>query len=134
MDYPSHLHISYSNDEEYKLCLHDFFLETFTLYRNNHTLKATMSTNILNDLTSTSSSVLDFVFEITHKNPNFINLYEKSAAICFSTDLDIGLAILFSYSYFDLFHKCLSLFIKQNNEPDFNNNEYFNTLINMFKK
>lgn len=54
-----------------------------------------------------ATNFMDFVEKETKTNSVFVGLYEKAAAKMFSTDLGIGLAVLFSYDYIHYFHKCL---------------------------
>ena len=62
------------------------------------------------DYDSTAHS-MDHIFEITHANPVFKKLIMLAAAKIMTTDPSIGISILFSYDYLELFHKCLVLFI-----------------------
>jgi hypothetical protein len=58
------------------------------------------------------SAGLDYIYEKTHSVPAFCDLYLIGAAKMTSTDPEIGMLIVFSYDYFDLFHLCLVDFIK----------------------
>ena len=51
---------------------------------------------------------MQYIMEKTHNHPLFRTLYEQAASFMFSTDINIGLAVLFSYDYLLLFHECLS--------------------------
>ncbi len=42
----------------------------------------------------------------------FADLYEKSAAIMFSTNLETGLVVLFCYDFFKIFHRILCDFYR----------------------
>lgn len=68
------------------------------------------------------TTVMDNIFNDTKDNDNFKELYSLAAAQMFSVDHCIGLAILFSYDYFDLFHNCLYDFYttKQINGKNYN--------------
>ena len=50
------------------------------------------------------------------KNSLFLYVLDKAAARMFSTDREIGLSILFSYDYLDVFHNCLVFFYTNENE------------------
>jgi hypothetical protein len=50
---------------------------------------------------------LDYVYNNTIIHPLFSELYEIGASKMLSTDKNIGITILFSYDYFELFHLCL---------------------------
>jgi len=54
-----------------------------------------------------ASAFLDSVYEKTRHIPEFQQLYDLAAACMFSTDREIGMAVLFSYDYFGLFHSLL---------------------------
>ena len=56
------------------------------------------------------SSTMDYVYDKTKENEFFKEIYLLGAGKMFSTDPNIGLAILFSYDFFDLFHLCLQDF------------------------
>jgi hypothetical protein len=127
MQYPT-LEISYNNDQEYQQCIRDLYLE-FTQNK-----KLSISNNDLKFDDFFSSDLLDFIYDQTHNSKDFIHLYETSAAIMFSVDKNIGLAVLCSYTYFDIFHKLLICFFKSNKNHSIEDNEHFVTLLNMFQK
>ena len=54
-----------------------------------------------------ATKFMDYVETETKSDPLFACLYQKAAAKMFSTDLGIGLAVLFSYDYLHYYHKCL---------------------------
>ena len=56
------------------------------------------------------STFLDTVYAETRDHPLFRNLYEFAAARMFSTDHEIGLAVLMSYDFLYRFYPCLVLF------------------------
>lgn len=58
------------------------------------------------------SKGLDDVYERTKDVPEFKKIYEIAAGFMFSVDTNIGLAVIFSYDYFHLFHPCLVDFLK----------------------
>jgi hypothetical protein len=66
---------------------------------------------------SAASKILDFVFEKTFENALFQELYDIAAAKMISMDRSIGLAVLFSYDYMALFHRCLCCYFT--NPADF---------------
>lgn len=55
---------------------------------------------------------LDYIYERTKDVPEFKEIYEIAAGFMFSVDPNIGLAVIFSYDYFRLFHPCLVDFLK----------------------
>ncbi len=54
--------------------------------------------------------VMNIIFDHTKHDDLFNELYMLAAGRMFSTQPDIGQLILFSYSYFYLFHPCVCLF------------------------
>lgn len=56
------------------------------------------------------NTTMNYVYDKTKENEFFKEIYLLGASKMFSTDPNIGLAILFSYDFFDLFHLCLQDF------------------------
>jgi hypothetical protein len=54
----------------------------------------------------TMSVALDRIYVNTKDHPIFKEIFEKAAACMFSTDPEIGLAVLCSYDYLDVFIPC----------------------------
>uniref|UniRef100_A0A6C0I400 Uncharacterized protein n=1 Tax=viral metagenome TaxID=1070528 RepID=A0A6C0I400_9ZZZZ len=54
-----------------------------------------------------SNRLLTHIFDTTQNNTHFQLLYSAAAALMISEDKNIGLAVLLSYDYLQLFHKCL---------------------------
>jgi len=82
---------------------------------------------LLFDECSTSKKMTE-IYESTKHHPLWIHLYEKAAAKFFSTDNEIGLAVLFSYDYFLKFYKCWTLFIESPHDFVDSNDTYQNLL------
>jgi hypothetical protein len=97
--------VKYQTDEEYRSCICRIFSDADA---DADTDEAPLNEN-------TQDKILDFVYNKTHLLPLFRELYEFSAAKIFSRDLDLGMALLFSFDYFDLFHHCLVLFLETDN-------------------
>jgi hypothetical protein len=62
-----------------------------------------------------TSRCLDYVYDSTCNNPYFQELYDSAAEKMISMDRSIGLSVLFSYDYFEGFHKCLCCYYE---DPD----------------
>jgi len=79
------------------------------------------------------SSGLDYIYNRTNGNAAFRQLYLDAAAVMLSQSMDIGLAVLFSYDYFSLFHACLVDFLR---DPDMFSTDTptFIAVSNKFKK
>jgi hypothetical protein len=96
--------VQYKNNQEYRNCIREIFR-----------MQEFISTLDIDDETKdeqnyddrSTSKVLDYIYSITKKNACFQELYGYAAATMFSTDPEIGLAVLFSYDYFLLFHPLL---------------------------
>ena len=67
------------------------------------------------------TTIMDNIYEKTKEHTEFKELYSLAAAQMFSVDHCIGLAILFSYDYFEFFHNCLIDFYQTNR---ISNNNY----------
>ena len=74
------------------------------------------------------SRTMDLLFELTKGNGLFHHLYVSAAAKMLSEQLDIGQAVLFSYDYLPLFHKCLGCFFKEPSRFD-ETNEFYVALM-----
>ena len=64
--------------------------------------------------------VMEQLFQATREHPLFRELYLLGAARLISEDLTMGQAVLFSYDYLEIFHRCLVCFFREPN--DFNEN------------
>ena len=60
----------------------------------------------------TVSKIMDELLEVTISHPLFQYLYDAAAGKMLSTNREIGQAVLFSYDYLPLFHKCLASFVR----------------------
>ena len=94
--------ITYIDDQSYRQCLRDLFfmnshieedLDEITQDEQNYDIDA-------------ANKAMDYVYNQTKDNIHFQNLYDCAAAKMFSTDREIGLAVLFSYDNLKFFHSC----------------------------
>jgi len=69
-------------------------------------------------------STMDDIYEKTKENPLFQHLYDSAAAKMISMDRSIGLAVLCSYDYLALFHRCLCLYLNRPNDFNETSDEY----------
>lgn len=134
--YPLHLDIKYSNDKEYRQCIRQVFLMNVHLFPDTSKLD-------LDDVTQdemmydskSANDMMDFVYEHTNAKNEFINLYTRAASFMFSTDMNIGLAILFGYDYLDLFHPVLRLFFTNPSDTNITQSiEYIQLYDKLHKK
>jgi hypothetical protein len=118
--YPTHFQIQYTNDDEYRECMiHVFHYDDTDENSDN----------------SYSTKLLDLIFEKT--SVHLREIYEKASAVIMMEDLDIGLAILFSYDYFSLFHLCLCDYLPLNEEEQIEfpkKNQYYLQLLDKLNK
>jgi hypothetical protein len=72
--------------------------------------------------------VMGNIYQLTRDNELFQKLYDLAAEKMISTNREIGQAVLFSYDYLPLFHKCLASFLR--NPDGFNDsNEFYVALL-----
>ena len=113
--YNSKIAVNYTNNEEYRKCLRNMF------QMKNQSLDETLDPETADEQDyddDNASVMLDYVFSITQYDTLFKELYVYGAGTMLSLDQDIGLAVLFSYDYFILFHPCLQQII--NNPQSWN--------------
>ena len=107
--------LRYTNDVEYRESLRKVF--NMTLRENEHELDDHSFDEINFDEAATTKA-MDYVFEKTSHHPFFERLYLLAASKMFSLDTGIGLAVVFSYDYFMLFHKCFLYYMQGPNDFD----------------
>ena len=107
--YNTELSVIYTTNLEYRKCMRIMFLMK---QQNLDDLELDDETLDEQDYDNDNASkMLDYIYSITKSNQVFKELYEYAAATMLSQDFEIGLAVLFSYDYFILFHPCLCTFI-----------------------
>lgn len=134
--YPLHLDIKYSNDNEYRECIRRVFQMNSCLFpdTSNLDLDDVTQDEMMYD-TQSANDMMDFVYEHTNMKNEFINLYTRAASFMFSTDINIGLTILFGYDYLDLFHPVLKLFFANPSGTNFTQSiEYIQLYDKLHKK
>ena len=72
---------------------------------------------------------LDCVYRETKSRPEYQRLYTAAAALMFSENPEIGLAVLMSYDYLAHFHSSYSLFLKNKTEWNADADEFYCRLI-----
>jgi len=137
--YPTDLTISYTNDEEYRKTIRQLFQMKSESYPEIvHSDIDPVSRDELEYDNDSANLAMDYVFAKTRRVPPFIAIYEQAASFMFSTDINIGMAVLFSYDYLLLFHNCLRDFftsLSRNDGPFTIENENYKLLhIHLFKK
>uniref|UniRef100_A0A6C0E9D8 Uncharacterized protein n=1 Tax=viral metagenome TaxID=1070528 RepID=A0A6C0E9D8_9ZZZZ len=114
--YPTKLKIFYNTNSTYRNCLRTLF----KMNPNNFPkfdMDLDDETRDENDYDIDSAAIaMNTVLHDITKNSFFLYLLDKAAARMFSTDREIGLSILFSYDYLDVFHNCLVYFYTNESE------------------
>jgi hypothetical protein len=125
--------ISYKNDIEYRKVMRSLFKMTcniLSITDDNNEYIDEITQDEWNYDSESTSSLMDFIYNSTHENPVFQELYKKSAGLMLSEDEGIGLAVLFSYYYLELFHNVLCDYFKYTAQFD----EQLQSVIELRKK
>lgn len=125
--YNINANIDYSDNTSFRNALRDVFNMKCIEDVNNSDLDDESRDELLYD-EKTVNNCMTFILETTKDNPIFIELYQITAGRVLSTDLGIGLSILFSYDNLKLFHLLLKDFFK---DP-YNYDKSFDTYKNLY--
>lgn len=135
MVYNFDMQINYGTNEQYRQSFRELCGMTNVLF------DPSLNTQDLDEETldeqhfdmAAASRTMDSIWEFTKGNVLFQRIYKKAAGIMLSQDQEIGLAIMISYDYLDVFHACLQEF---NRDPVFfsENNVFYLAVIERFKK
>ncbi len=127
----------YSNDEEYRQCLRNIMqmdptkmYETDEIFvdRNDPNVSAETIDEYTLDMDA-MKTFLDGVYGQTRTHEAFQRLYEAAAALMFSTNPEIGLAVLMSYDYMPWFVTCYQEFLRNPAAFDAGGNEWYRKLM-----
>ena len=125
--YNINANIDYSDNTSFRNALRDVFNMKCIEDVNNSDLDHESRDELLYD-EKTVNNCMTFILETTKDNPIFIELYQITAGRVLSTDLGIGLSILFSYDNLKLFHLLLKDFFK---DP-YNYDKSFDSYKNLY--
>jgi hypothetical protein len=126
----------YSSDEEYRAFLRRLMQMDPTKFYETEDIKCDptdpkVSSETIDEYNYDCNAVnvyLDGVYKTTKDHPQFQRLYLAAAALMFSVDPEIGLAVLMSYDYLAWFHSSYNAFLS--NPSEFTENEeYYSKLI-----
>lgn len=126
------MRIQYSNTAEYRQLLRDLF----SMDKQNypvHSLDKDIDVESKDELEydeQAANTFMDNVYNQTKEVAVFRDIYLKGASFMFSQDINIGIAIMFSYDYLDSFIPCYIDFCKN---PD-NFNEQTPSYLILYKK
>jgi len=100
------MYITYSTNAEYRQALRKFCdMSCNDISIEYEEIDDESKDELLYDPNSMEEK-MDEIFKKTKDDPLWIELYKLAAAKFFSTDLEIGLTVLFSYHYFPGFYNC----------------------------
>lgn len=123
----------YSNNEEYRKFLRLICgMESGKMYCDSDYDATNMAEEEVDPETldefeyddSAMSEFLDRVYAVTRDNSIFRELYSSAAALMFSENEEIGLAVLCSYDYLVDFYSCFLTYINATESFDRNTPEY----------
>ena len=111
MPYNTNLTVNYDDDFGYRQSIRDVFGMNCSQESVDSDYDPVTRDELLYEADAMSKG-LDDVYERTKDVAEFKKIYEIAAGFMFSIDPNIGLAVIFSYDYFHLFHPCLVDFLK----------------------
>lgn len=100
------INLSYNNTNEYRKEIRRIFCMDSSNYPDIDDSIDIESKDELEYDEKTMSVALDRIYANTKDHPTFKEIFEKSAGCMFSIDPEIGLAVLCSYDYLDVFIPC----------------------------
>ena len=112
--YPVEEIIHYNDDKEYRQCIRRVFAMVCRSIVTPE-MVANIDETTLDEYDhdqETMAKFLDRIYDNTIHHNILQDFYKKAAAFMLSEDPSIGLAILFSYDYFKLFHLVLCDFFR----------------------
>ena len=116
MQYNIEYTVNYTNNFEYRKCIRDVFnMDTQGKEPDWSKMDKDIDEETKDELMYDPDAMfqgLDFIYEKTRNHTLFKELYEIAASKMISVDPTIGVAVLFSYDYFHLFHLCLADFFR----------------------
>ena len=110
----------YENNQEYRCCIRQVFQMNPSSYQSKIDKLQTYNQEELDAETEDELSFdedamkkgMDYIYSHTKQNPLFQKIYCQAAAKMISIDPEIGLAVCFSYDYFQEFHNCLMMYLE----------------------
>ena len=110
----------YTNNQEYRFCIRQVFQMDPSIYETNIDALKNHNQEELDKETEDELSFdedamkrgMDYIYLHTKHNILFQKIYSLAAAKMISMDPEIGLAVCFSYDYFQCFHNCLMMYLE----------------------
>ena len=127
----------YNSDKEYRAYLRSIIQMDPTKFYETADIKCdpadpNVSEETIDEFNYDTEAVakyLDAVYRETKSNKEYQRLYLAAAALMFSENPEIGLAVLMSYDYLAYFYGSYSVFLKNKTEWKPDNDEYYKKLI-----
>ena len=127
----------YTTDEEYRAFLRRIIQMDPTKFYETEDVKCdptdpNVSPETIDEYNYDADAVksyLDGVYAITKTRHEFQRLYVAAAALMFSEDKEIGLAVLMSYDYLAHFHSSYTAFLKDRAMWDSSTDECYQKLV-----
>ena len=127
---------TYTSDEEYRFCIRQVFQMNKAIYQPK---VEELREHIGDDLDAVTEDELsfdedamkrgmDYIYSRTKNNVLFQKIYSLAAAKMISMDPEIGMAVCFSYDYFQCFHNCLMMYL-ENPDSFLESHEVFKQMI-----
>ena len=111
MTYNTNLILNYSDDFGYRQSIRDVFGMNCSPDSVDGDYDAVTRDELMYEADAISAG-LDDIYARTKDVPEFQEIYTICAGFMLSVDPNIGLAVVFSYDYFDKFHPCLVDFFR----------------------
>jgi hypothetical protein len=107
--YNTNIKVTYKNNTEYRNALRNVFSVDITKTYNDTKLSdiEDLDEETADEMTYDETSIsygLTYIYEKTRNHPLFVRIYTIAAGKMLSMDPEIGLTILLSYDYFEIFH------------------------------
>jgi hypothetical protein len=111
MIYNTNLILNYDDDFGYRQSIRDVFGMNCSSESVDSDYDEVTKDELMYEADAISKG-LDDIYERTKDVPEFQKIYSICAGFMLSVDPNIGLAVVFSYDYFDKFHPCLVDFLR----------------------
>ena len=111
MLYNTNLILNYDDDFGYRQSIRDVFSMKCAPIDSDADYDAVTKDELMYEADAINKG-LDDIYERTKDVPEFQQIYNTCAGFMLSVDPSIGLAVVFSYDYFDKFHPCLVDFLR----------------------
>jgi len=133
MSYPLDKKIQYGTNEQYRICFRELCKMKPIVIDSSSTELDEETIDEQDFDMDAASKTMDYIWEQTKSHLLFHKLYEKAAAIMLSENKEIGLSIMISYDYLDVFHACFCEFMR---DPVFfsESNVFYLLVLERFKK